>query len=84
MSEEMKQKLNAFIKGEEEDSISHGQTSGHSTGIGMRNVIRRLQLFYGMQDVVEIESAVGKGTTVRLLLPMTKGDEDDEDRHCRR
>jgi sensor histidine kinase YesM len=73
MSEEVKEKLNAFIKGEEEGSISHGKTRGHSTGIGMRNVIRRLQLFYGMQDVVEIKSTVGKGTTIRLLLPMTKG-----------
>lgn len=73
MSEEVKEKLTAFIKGEEVGSISHGQTRGHSTGIGMYNVIRRLQLFYGMQDVIEIESAAGKGTTIRLLLPITKG-----------
>jgi len=46
---------------------------GHSTGIGLTNVIRRLQLHYQVPDVIEIESATGKGTTIRLLLP--KGEE---------
>lgn len=41
---------------------------GHSTGIGLTNVIRRLQLFYQTAHVVEIESEKG-WTTVRLLLP---------------
>ncbi|MFZ3577162.1 histidine kinase [Virgibacillus sp. DJP39] len=43
---------------------------GHSTGIGLTNVIRRLQLFYQQDHVVEIESEVNRGTTVRLVLPM--------------
>ena len=42
---------------------------GHSTGIGLINVIRRLQLFYKVHNIIEIESKVGKGTTIRLLLP---------------
>ncbi|MEW9500295.1 sensor histidine kinase [Jeotgalibacillus marinus] len=42
---------------------------GHSTGIGLTNVIRRLQLHYQVRDVVEIDSERGKGTTIRLLLP---------------
>src|SRR5690625_180034 len=42
---------------------------GHSTGIGLANVIRRLQLFYQQDHVVEIESEVGKGTKIRLILP---------------
>ena len=42
---------------------------GHSTGIGLTNVIRRLQLHYQIPDVMEIESVPGEGTTVRLLLP---------------
>ena len=42
---------------------------GHSTGIGLTNVIRRLQIHYKVEAVVQIESEPGKGTTVRLLLP---------------
>jgi sensor histidine kinase YesM len=42
---------------------------GHSTGLGVRNVFKRLRLFYGQDDLVEIESAPGRGTTVRLKLP---------------
>jgi two-component system, sensor histidine kinase YesM len=49
--------------GEEEKHV------GHSTGLGLANVIRRLQLFYQRKHVVEIESTLGEGTTVRLLLP---------------
>lgn len=49
---------------------------GHSTGIGLTNVIRRLQLFYKANDVVEIESEKGKWTTVRLRLPKEIGGND--------
>ncbi|MCM3767803.1 sensor histidine kinase [Neobacillus niacini] len=54
---------------EQEEPRSHQKPSGHSTGIGLRNVIKRLQLFYGRDQVVEIESKQGEGTVVRLLLP---------------
>ncbi|UFT98573.1 sensor histidine kinase [Radiobacillus kanasensis] len=42
---------------------------GHSTGIGMTNVIRRLQLFYQTEHVLEIDSEVDRGTIIRLVLP---------------
>lgn len=42
---------------------------GHSTGIGFANVTKRLQLFYGREDVMEIESGTGKGTKITLKLP---------------
>ncbi len=51
---------------------------GHSTGIGLTNVIRRLQLFYQTQQVVEIESEKGQWTIVRLLLPKRIGEDKDE------
>lgn len=44
-------------------------TSSDSTGIGLHNVVRRLQLFYEREQVMEIESQRGEGTVVRLLLP---------------
>ncbi|WP_077328629.1 sensor histidine kinase [Virgibacillus siamensis] len=45
---------------------------GHSTGIGLTNVIRRLQLFFKKEHVMEMESEPGKGTVIRLLLPVDK------------
>jgi Predicted signal transduction protein with a C-terminal ATPase domain len=45
---------------------------GHRSGggIGLKNVISRLQHFYGTDDVIEILSSPGKGTVIRLKLPM--------------
>lgn len=45
---------------------------GHSTGIGLTNVIRRLELFFREDHMVEIESELGKGTVIRLILPYDK------------
>ncbi|MBS4197166.1 sensor histidine kinase [Lederbergia citri] len=43
--------------------------TGHSTGLGLENVIRRLQLFFHRKDIFSIESEIGKGTIVELRLP---------------
>jgi two-component system, sensor histidine kinase YesM len=40
------------------------------SGIGVINVIRRLELIYG-KNVVEIRSELGKGTEVRITIPKT-------------
>ncbi|MFB4168442.1 sensor histidine kinase [Virgibacillus sp. JSM 102003] len=45
---------------------------GHSTGIGLTNVIRRLQLFFRLTHIVEMKSKPGQGTVIRLLLPRDK------------
>lgn len=58
---------------------------GSSTGIGVKNVIRRLQLFYQRNDVVEIETELGKGTVFRLMVPdkdKREGQNFAEDSHC--
>lgn len=55
---------------------------GHSTGIGLTNVIRRLQLFYRKNNIVEIESEKGQWTTVRLILPKTIEGVNDENLNC--
>jgi sensor histidine kinase YesM len=44
----------------------------HVTGIGISNVIERLQLYYNQSevgDVIEIESKPGQGTRVTLKIP---------------
>ena len=45
---------------------------GHTTSIGIRNVIKRLRVFYGQEDVFEIKSQVFKGTSIILKLPLRK------------
>lgn len=51
--------------------------TGHSTGLGLENVIRRLQLFFGINDLVQILSEPEKGTKIQLYLPKStlRGDE---------
>lgn len=44
-------------------------SEGHSTGIGLSNVIRRLRLLYGRDDVIDITSEPGVGTSISLMLP---------------
>ncbi|MED3563181.1 sensor histidine kinase [Bacillus xiapuensis] len=70
MDEATKKKLQEYVQGiEKEDIFEPEKSKGHSTGIGVKNVIRRLQLFYQRSDLVEIESEIKKGTMFRLVLP---------------
>ncbi|TCM86034.1 histidine kinase/DNA gyrase B/HSP90-like ATPase [Paenibacillus sp. BK033] len=55
-----------------EDRFASQEGDGHSTGIGFGNVINRLKLYYGREDVLAIQSEVGKGTKVILKLPKEK------------
>jgi two-component system sensor histidine kinase YesM len=45
------------------------EKSGHTTGIGIDNVVQRLRLFFGVDDVVSIRSEIGKGTSIILKIP---------------
>ncbi|EXX87519.1 membrane protein [Paenibacillus darwinianus] len=47
-----------------------------STGLGTRNVFKRLQLFYGRSDLVDIDSVPGEGTAVSIVIPEEKEDEN--------
>ncbi|MFB9329281.1 histidine kinase [Paenibacillus aurantiacus] len=40
-----------------------------STGLGTRNVFRRLRLFYGEEDLVGIDSGPAQGTRITLRIP---------------
>ncbi|WDZ55543.1 sensor histidine kinase [Paenibacillus polymyxa] len=52
--------------------------SGSSTGLGMQNVFRRLQLFYGKEGIVEIRSSPGRGTTITIRIPVKKESEQTD------
>lgn len=71
MDDQTKQKLMSYMNERNSiDSIeSNKEKSPVSTGIGVKNVIRRLQLFYQRNAQVEIESELNKGTTFRLFIP---------------
>lgn len=43
--------------------------AGHTTGLGLQNVRRRLELFYGGAATLELASRAGAGTTVTIRLP---------------
>lgn len=45
------------------------EKSGHTTGIGVYNVIQRLKIFFSTQDVIDIESNSKDGTKVTLRIP---------------
>lgn len=62
---------------EERGAEGMAESQGHTTGIGLNNVIRRLRLFYGTDDLIRIESRPGGGT--RILLKLPKPGEDGED-----
>lgn len=61
--EKVKQMLN-------ESSVSDG--TGHSTGIGFSNVVKRLRLFVGEEDVIDIESTPNLGTKITIKIPMVR------------
>ena len=48
--------------------VGHGNGSGN--GIGMQNVRERMEVLYGKEAEVEIVSRPGRGTKVRLVMPV--------------
>jgi len=52
-----------------------GASTSSGTGIGMLNVTERLQVVYGDAAQIAIESQPGRGTLVRLVLPVLQAEE---------
>ncbi|BCG58205.1 sensor histidine kinase [Paenibacillus sp. URB8-2] len=51
------------------ETVAQAKPGARSTGLGIRNVFRRLELVYEREDLVQISSQPGKGTTVMLTIP---------------
>jgi len=70
MDETTKKKLRKYVEcTEPEEGFEAEKSKSHSNGIGVKNVIRRLQLFYQRNDICEIESEPMCGTNFRLTIP---------------
>ena len=53
------------------DGLNGDGLQEHTTGVGLRNVIGRLRLFYNRDDVMEITSTgSGMGTEVAVFIPV--------------
>lgn len=60
------------------DSIRKGEKPlGNKTSIGMRNAISRIKIYYGESAKININSSVGKGTTVELFIPIGNKSKDE-------
>ncbi len=56
---------------------------GHTTGIGISNVIQRLRLYFKYEDVISITSVRCEGTRVVVRIPEIKEDEYVQAYDCR-
>ena len=50
-----------------------------STGLGIININKRLELYYNRCDLLTIESEVGLGTTVNILIPIEESEKIAKD-----
>ncbi|MNI10388.1 Histidine kinase-, DNA gyrase B-, and HSP90-like ATPase [compost metagenome] len=62
------------------ESLLRLETKPHtkqSSGLGTSNVFRRLRLFYRCDNLINIHSELGKGTTVTITIPRKKDEPTD-------
>ncbi|MBL4952969.1 histidine kinase [Neobacillus sp. OS1-32] len=70
MDEDTRQRLLHLSESRPENNEKSVHSSGsYSSGIGVKNVIKRLEIFFREKEMVEIESKLGKGTLFRIKLP---------------
>lgn len=50
------------------------------TGIGLENIEQRIKLYFGEQYGVELYSEIEVGTTVKVILPLVRTEEDRQDK----
>ena len=60
---------------ESEESGNKKVKDGHSTGIGLENVIQRIRLFSEDNNAIGIESIEGQGTKIIINIALSRGEE---------
>ena len=73
MTAETLKKVNAPFRYENNNSIGHD-------GIGLRYVKTMLNEYYGSQAILTINSELGKGTKVTILIPASPKPENDSEK----
>lgn len=58
----------------------HSQGSGKHSGIGVSNVLQRIQLYYGKEYGISIESEIEEGTKVTIHLPALPYEEEQHEK----
>lgn len=68
-----------ILNGVKNDYQKKKKKIGHTTGIGLTNVIQRLRVFFDSVDIIEIESKINIGTKIILKLPFNRTEEAIEE-----
>ncbi|MBM6616176.1 sensor histidine kinase [Bacillus suaedaesalsae] len=55
------------------------ERENENAGIGFINVVKRIRIYYGIQDVIDIKSSDGQGTKITLKIPKTRGISYDDE-----
>ncbi|MDO4293182.1 MAG: histidine kinase [Eubacteriales bacterium] len=76
ISREQLQQLRAAMETYDRD----GAIPDRAYGIGVLNVYRRMRLFYGDRASFWIESEEGRGTRIRLILPLQRESAEEAER----
>lgn len=74
MSDEIRQQI--LNRSNCKESFEQNKWRMHLTGIGIDNVVNRLRMFFGVEDVLHINSIEGAGTTIMLTVPFLKNKAD--------
>lgn len=53
---------------------SNEKKKGHTTGLGLGNVKKRLELHFGVENLIFVDSKVGQGTIIDIFIPLKDGE----------
>jgi signal transduction histidine kinase len=80
--EDDKRQLSVVVQDTGAGATSASLRLGRETGVGLRNVERRLECQYGSDAVLSIHSNPGEGTTVALRIPVEFRVSQEQDAHA--
>lgn len=74
-----REKIESILKEslEQYDVTRVHENTGHTNGIGLNNIISRLRLYFGKDDIIGIYSSPGNGTRVVIELPANTMERSD-------